>query len=54
MPPFVLRKENLKKIKGNVWKKYDKTTLMMSIELTNHMLILKELLTYHYHKNISR
>jgi hypothetical protein len=40
-------------IKDNVWKKYDKITPMMSIGLTDHILSLKELLTYPYHKNIS-
>jgi len=32
-----LQKPNLKRIKGNVWKKYDKITPMMSIGLTDHI-----------------
>jgi hypothetical protein len=40
-------------INDNVWKKYDKTTPIMSIGLTNHIWSLKELITYPYHKNIS-
>jgi len=48
-----LKKENLKQIKGKVWKKYDKITPMMSIGKTDHAWSFKELLTYPYHKNIS-
>jgi len=48
-----LQKPNLKRIKGNVWRKYDKITPMMSIGLTDHVWTLEELLTYPYHKNIS-
>jgi hypothetical protein len=48
-----LKKKNLRKIKDNVWKKYDKITPTMSIGLTDHIWSLKELLTYPYHKNIS-
>jgi hypothetical protein len=44
-PHHSLKKENLKKIKCNVWKKYDKITPMMSIGLTDHIWSLKELLT---------
>jgi hypothetical protein len=52
-PHHGLKKDNLERIKGKVWKKYDKVTPMMSIGLTNHIWTLKELLTYPYHKNIS-
>jgi hypothetical protein len=44
-----LKKENIEKIKGKVWKKYDKMTPMMSIGLTDHIWTLKELLTFPYH-----
>jgi len=52
-PHLGLRIENPEQINGNVWKKYDKVTPMMSIGLTEHIWSLKELLTYPYHKNIS-
>jgi hypothetical protein len=52
-PHFSLKKENTQHINGKMWKKYDKTTPMMSISQTNHVWSLKELLTYPYHKNIS-
>jgi len=44
-PPFT-KKENKRKIKENVWKKYDKITPMISIGLTDHIWTLKELLTF--------
>jgi hypothetical protein len=48
-----LKIENFEQIKGNIWKKYDKITPMMSIGLREHIWSLEELLTYPYHKNIS-
>jgi hypothetical protein len=49
-PHHSLKKKNIKKIRNNVWKKYDKITLLMSIGLTDHIWFLKEFLTYPYHK----
>ena len=38
-PHFSLKKLNLKKIKGKVWKKFDKVTPMMSAGITNHVCL---------------
>ncbi|WP_157082442.1 hypothetical protein [Methanobrevibacter cuticularis] len=40
-----LKKENLQKIKYNIWKKYEKITPMILTDLTDHIWTLKELLT---------
>jgi ubiquinone/menaquinone biosynthesis C-methylase UbiE len=37
----VKKKENIKKVRNNVWKKYDKITPIIFIELTDHILSLK-------------
>ena len=53
-PHHSLKRTKIKNIIGNIWKKYEKVTPMMSIKLTDHVWTLKELLTFPYHKNISR